>query len=349
MDSFQGSSVSTTNSITFNIDSVRKLENNKSTLYLFLYHYFYTLIYFTNGLFSLFYFFLDHPDFTKSFGGILIFISTNVFLFYDFLSPYFKYLLYFLPDVIIEFFNDFYVRIIQIPISFFNFVSIVYLSLKLFLRDGFTVFFLIIEIMSCCFILSVNKIYDCTFEFLNILKELTIVFFNYFSILAFYCLKFFGCYCSIVLLFYLLVYLIDFFDCILKRKIVSKLLGFIKMFSIIFAVMLRKFCSLIYTLIFRFDCFESPDGNNSRQIQPIADKETGISPCKQRHVTFNNSVTVINVDYANEKIQHQFISSICRGNKKRKCYNQFQTFNTFEQGMQRMKDDHVEHQFYTFR
>ena len=109
------------------------------------------------------------------------------------------------------------------------------------------------------------------------------------------------------------------------------------------------FFILIFRHEFRFNCFESPDGNNSRQNQPIADKETGISPSKQRHVTFKNSVTVINIDYANEKIQHQFISSICRRNKKRKSYNQFQTFQTFEQGMQRMKDDHVEHHFYTFR
>jgi hypothetical protein len=109
--------------------------------------------------------------------------------------------------------------------------------------------------------------------------------------------------------------------------------------------MLKKFFYFILKSIFHFEFLAR---NNSRQVN-LANNKIDISSGKPRRVTFKNSVTVINIDNSYANINHQKINTIFQVTRKRKSYKQVQTYQTFEQGMQRMKDEQVENQFYTYR
>jgi hypothetical protein len=151
--------VFSSNSITLNIDTTRRSSHYyKNSCNLIIFHYFYFLLYFARSFLDLFYFFLDHPDFTKSFGSFLLFLSTNFFLFYDFLSPYLKNFLYFVPDTVIDFINNFISDLLYLPYAIFGFILNILVGLKLTLRDFLVIFFYFIENSWVCFKFTLSKI-----------------------------------------------------------------------------------------------------------------------------------------------------------------------------------------------
>jgi hypothetical protein len=183
--------------------------------------------------------------------------------------------------------------------------------------------------------------------------------------------KSFGIYCFLVIFFYLILFILDSFDFILKKKFVFKLIDIISLLICYLRNIFKVFFLIIFKIIILFfkylfyDLFLLNSQNVENIPSEIINKEPKFlkhHSTKKRTVSFNEQITIISIDSNDESCQDDnnlkddlnFDIKITthpksRLNNNSKKYTPIETFSTIDQAIQRIRDEPVERQYYLKR
>jgi hypothetical protein len=221
------------------------VEKEKNIIYRICYYYFLFLM----NLLELFYrvilYIFEHLGLIKPVAGFFTLLITNIFLFYDFLSPIINYILDFLLGY--EFFSDFYYwvlnnvnQVLGILWSSSTFLRNIWSSLKLLLNDIFYISIFFIKNTWKLIIFFISNAFDFFHLIICSLPDLFNLILNQvlsiISIFLSFFLKSFGFLSCCFILFYLILYVVDIIEFIIKKKKIFKIFLYLtKVFCLIFS------------------------------------------------------------------------------------------------------------------
>ena len=334
------------------------VEKEKNIIYRIIYYYFWFLM----NLLELFYrvilYIFEHPGLIKPVAGFFTLLITNIFLFYDFLSPIIDYVLDFLLGY--EFFSEFYYwvlnnvnHVLGILWSSFTVLRNILLSLKLFLKDCFYISLFLIKNTWKLLMFLVSNASDFSYSIISSIPDLLNQAIYYISIFMSFFLKSIGFVFFCFLLFYFILYVVDFIELIIKKKILIKIFRYLSNICSFLRGAVKFFLNILFCFLSCDLLLDNKYINNSIK----ANKETKLELLvRKRTVSFNETVTIIPIDTNESGCGENSIDypvglaslTNCEflKNKHFKNYRPVETFATIQDGIQRLKDYPLENQYY---
>jgi len=356
-----------------------KKGREKNIIFCIFYYYFLFLI----NVFELFYrivcYIFEHPALVKPVAGFFTLLGTNLFLFYDFLAPVLEYILNFLLEF--DLFSDFYFWIINYMYQglalLYNLITVIkniWLSCSLLFYDIIYITFFVLKNTLNLLIFFISDSPDILLKVIchvwSCFNVILIQVLNFVWPLLLFFFKSFGIYCFLVIFFYLILFILDSFDFIFKKKFVFKLIDKISLLICYLRNIFKVFFLIIFKIILLFfkylfyDLFVLNSQNVENIPSEIINKEPKFlkhHPTKKRAVSFNEQVTIISIDSNDESCQDNNLKDDLtfdikitthpksRLNNNSKKYTPIETFSTIDQAIQRIRDEPVERQYYIKR
>jgi hypothetical protein len=345
------------------------VEKQKNVIFRIFYYYFFFIINVLELIYCIFLYIFEHPGLIKPVAGFFTLFVTNIFLFYDFLSPLINYVLDFL--LTFEIFSDFYYwvlnnvnQVLGIVWRSFSFLKNVLLSLYLLLSDVCYVTLFLIKNTWKLIVFFISKSFDSFNMIICWVPELiNSILHQAFSVILIFLsffLKSFGIFCFSILLIYLFLFLVDFLEIVQKKKYFLKLIHLIT-YVIYFLCRCFKGAVLIILNILYFIHFYdfSPESKSFNNTVEAGNQETKLE-IRKRTVSFNDKITIIPID-SNElnseinnldenmddvRIKKNSLNEYFKNNQS-KNYIPVETFPTLQHGIQRLKDNPLGNQLYT--